>query len=694
MLHDMGKLFMDNSLGQTEWQQEIKKIVDLARANNIQGDDLAVHAQRSVSGLLGYFPAPMRDDLDGDLRAAVAAAISAITGNGDATKVTRNYLDLLNGVFHRMQQGSIQWKEWVNLSNKNPAKRSAQSSVPVKDAARNYDRHPRLHSDIREWTERLFDLARRALDNYQGLKAERGLMDFVDQEQLLLKLLERPEVANSIAEELDLLLVDEFQDTSPIQLALFLKLAELSGECIWVGDIKQAIYGFRGTDPDLMNAVTGELERSGNPVDILPSSWRSRPALVKLANALFVPAFSSYLDAEQVRLKPQRQEMLTDAPLQFWEWQGDNTTQRAASLAKGVSDLLVSGIQVVDKWSNQPRALRPGDIAILSRTNDKAAAYASALTERGIPVTLEQSGLLKTPEVHLALACLRYLVDQDDSLASAEIVALKTSDSADVWLVQRLEFLAQENPAWLWGISGQFQEPALIALQAIRRRLQFLTPSELLDEALLAADVRRDAIAWGPTRGRSQQRLANLETLRGFATDYEDDCRTQRVSATGGGLLLWLQQLADAELDKRAAVSQADAARVLTHHGAKGLEWPVVIAADLESGIRSDVWGLSVASGDTALDIHAPLANRWLRYWPWPFGGLSANIAIARNIEESEAGRAEYLKQHAEAVRLLYVSFTRARDLLILPLQTKAKSRPWLETLGADWLSPQQNELQ
>ena len=131
----------------------------------------------------------------------------------------------------------------------------------------------------------------------------------------------------------------------------------------------------------------------------------------------------------------------------------------------------------------------------------------------------------------------------------------------------------------------------------MRPRLEFLSPSEVLDEALVAGDVRRDARAWGPTRGRSSQRLANLETLRGLAADYEDYCQAQRLSATVAGFLLWLYDLAHAELDKKGVDGQMDAVRVLTHHGAKGLEWPVVISADLESANRGRLWGLTVLPG-------------------------------------------------------------------------------------------------
>ena len=394
-----------------------------------------------------------------------------------------------------------------------------------------------------------------------------------------------------------------------------------------------------------------------------------------------------------MKLKPERDENLEHAPLRFWSLEGSNEEKRAAALAEGVVNLIGANLQVVDKQTNQPRPLQPGDIAILSRMNKKAVKYAAALTARGVAVTLEQPGLLALPEIYLALACLRRLADAGDTLASAEIVALKTTQSPEEWLENRLEYLAEGHGSRNWGIDGSFQEPALVALEAMRPRLEFLSPSEVLDEALVAGDVRRDARAWGPTKGRSSQRLANLETLRGLAADYEDYCQAQRLSATVAGFLLWLYDLADAELDKKGVDGQMDAVRVLTHHGAKGLEWPVVISADLESGNRGRLWGLSVLPDSDTLDINSPLANRRLRYWPWPFGGMKKGIEVAQKIEESDAGQADMQKQIEEAVRLLYVSFTRARDYLILPLQAKAKARPWLDTLGAEWLTPQESEL-
>ena len=681
-------------LGLFEWKKEIKKIVDLVRANDMQVDDLTSHAQQSTKDLLSNFPAVTKSDLTAQLQDAINNAINGIKGNKDETVGTKKYLDLLRNTQHRMQQNVLPWSDWVRLGNSAPTARSLPFAEPVQEIALRYDAHPDLHKDIKDWTKKLFELAAKALVNYQVFKAERGLMDYVDQEHQVLKLLDIPVVADSISQELDLLLVDEFQDTSPIQLALFLKLAECADECIWVGDIKQAIYGFRGSDPELMNAVIEKLEESDTAVEYLSSSWRSRPALVELTNELFAPAFSDYLKDNQVKLTPELKEQLDDVPLHFWNLEGRNAGLRASAMAAGIVNLLGSDAQVVDKETKKTRGLQYGDIAILSRSNDKAEAYAAALSACGLPVVLKQPGLLATPEVHLVLASLRRLVDSGDTLASAEIVSLKTTQSPEVWLESRLQYVKEADNHKQWGIEGDFQEPALVSLETIRDHLKFLSPSEVLDEVLKAVDIRRDAIAWGPTKVRSTQRLENLETLRGYSMDYEDHCQSQRVSATVGGFLLWLYALADADLDMKGGDNQANAIHVLTYHKAKGLEWPVVIAADLESGVKSSAWGLSVLTDDNGFDMNSPLANRQLRYWPWPFEGLKKGIAVAERIQEGEAGLREERKQLAEAVRLLYVGFTRARDTLILPLQVNARSRPWLETLGAGWLTPQENMLQ
>jgi len=680
-------------LGQEDWKGEVRKVIDMARSNNLSPDDLPAQAERSLAELLAFFPKPVARDLDATLQAAVDQAMAGITGNGDETKVTATYLELLRSAQRDLTHRRFPWSEWVKLSKTGPGKRSAAAAEPVLELALCFDRHPGLHRDMGDWTRAVFALAAKAMATYRQFKDERGLMDFIDQEQQVLHLLDLPDVADSLREELDLLLVDEFQDTSPIQLAVFLKLATLAKKSVWVGDVKQAIYGFRGCDPELMAAVVRGLRAQEGAIEILEQSWRSRPQLVHLINDLFTPAFASVLQPEQVKLSPVRPELASDAALEFWLLEGKNQGLRAQALAAGVAALFAENRQVVDKQSGQLRPLRFGDVALLSRTNVKAVEYAGALAALGLPVGLGQAGLLATPEAVLALACLRRLADAGDSLASAEIVALHGSTAPEEWLENRLEYLAAGGVSGRWGVDGHWRHPVLAALETERGRLDLLSPSEALGRAIWAGEVERAVRAWGPTTYRGAQRLANLEALRGYAAEYENICAQQRSAATVGGLLLWLYELQAAELDAKGEAAGADAIQVLTHHRAKGLEWPVVICADLESKIRSGLWGLSMTADRAEIDMTDPLAQRRLNYWAWPFGKQSSDIAVADAIEASPAGEADREKQVAEAKRLLYVSLTRARDLLVMPLPANATSCVWLECLEADWLEPTAGEL-
>ncbi len=689
-IHNMNTLA--RRLGQENWKAEVKKVVDLARANNIPPADLSTHASNSVKEYLAFFPEPLSQDFDADLISVISQTIGELSGNGDTTKKTSGYLSILQTALRDLKNSRLPWSQWVKLSKETPAKKSEDSAQAVIDIALSYDRHPKLHKDLEEWTHQIFSLAAKAMDSYEAFKAERGLMDFVDQEQKVLHLLDLPEVAMSLKEELDLLLVDEFQDTSPIQLAVFLKLAVLAKKTVWVGDVKQAIYGFRGCDPELMNAVVKGIRAGGQEIEVLDKSWRSRPALVSFVNALFVPAFSETLAEKEVRLSPAHKEISQESAVEFWTLQGGNQSKRANALGTGIQQLFTNKRMVVDKKSQTLRPLKFNDVAILSRTNDKATEYAQALTDFGFPVALGQPGLLSTPEAILALACMRYLADPDDALASAEIVALHGTMSPEDWLNNRLNHLSSGGASRTWGLEGELQHPVLMALHKERAHLDLLSPCEALSKAIWTGDVERISRAWGPNKHRSDQRLNNIEALQTLALEYEDTCRQKRSAATIGGLILWLQGLLAEDLDTKGLDPEADAIHVLTHHGAKGLEWPVVVCADLESDVRPGIWGLNMVNGLKEVDISNPLAGRSLSYWVWPFDRQAKGIAVADAISSSSVGDKDLKVRTEEAKRLLYVSMTRARDLLIMPRSAKAKNAPWLDTLEASWI-PATDEL-
>lgn len=685
---------VDQRSGQQLWRQEVKKVVDAARANNQSANTIRDLGGASAAALLAHFPAATAQDPGAELLAEVNRALALLDTSHDSTQATADYVSRLQQAQAALIKRNLTWPEWIGLAKGRTGAKSRAVAEPVSAVAARFEQHPQLHADLREFCGEVFAIAAASLETYQQLKNRKGLIDFVDQEQRLFQLLDHPEVAPVLREELQLLLVDEFQDTSPIQLALFLKLSALADHVIWVGDIKQSIYGFRGADPALMDAVVARIDEQGATPEVLPQSWRSTPDLVAYCNALFAPAFADTLPPERVTLQPARPtvEAAPEPAVECWHLEGRNKPERAAALAAGVQALLARGRQVCDKDSRQLRPVRCRDIAILCRTHSNLAAVAAALATARLPIRYQRPGLLATPEGCLAMACLRRLIDPTDTLAAAEIVSLTECSNPEQWLGERLAWLADPEAQPRHWREDRASGP-LAALAAARARLRFLTPVETLRLALDAGAVAQAVHRWGPTIQRSQHRHNNLAALLAHAEDYLEQCRAQREPATATGLVLWLQALADAEEDTQASGGDEDAIQLVTHHGAKGLEWPLVIAMDLASALKPRLWGLTVQPTREPVSLDNPLAGRSLRYWPAFFGNNSTGVAVLETVDASAEGQAALAQEIQEAKRLLYVSLTRPRDALILTREGRNSGGPWMDTLDADWMLPTGEQL-
>ena len=273
------------------WQGHVKKIADQARSNDIRACALATMGRESAGRFLAHFPEPSCDEqATAALIAAIRKAIASIDLRSDTTKGTAGYVAALRDAAAMLGRDECPWPLWIGLAKKSPAKRSQTAATPVQAAASLYDRHAGFHADIRAYVEGVFAIAGEALARFQAIKTERGLIDYEDMEQLALRALDEPAVEERLGEELDLLLVDEFQDTNPMQLALFMKLARFAREAIFVGDVKQAIYGFRGSDPELVRSTLDALRKRGCSDAVLEKSWRSRPPLVRYLNTVFAAA--------------------------------------------------------------------------------------------------------------------------------------------------------------------------------------------------------------------------------------------------------------------------------------------------------------------------------------------------------------------------------------------------------------------
>jgi ATP-dependent helicase/nuclease subunit A len=212
-----------------------------------------------------------------------------------------------------------------------------------------------------------------------------------------------------------------------------------------------------------------------------------------------------------------------------------------------------------------------------------------------------------------------------------------------------------------------FVEP----LRSLRDRVPQLTPGEMLDAVLHVPGVLAQVTRWGMV----EQRLDNLEALRGLVDMYQNEQRTERQAATLNDLCQWLSNQKDAEQPQS---SRPNAVLILTYHGAKGLEWPIVLLSELESDAKGSPFRL-VAENEAPSDWRAPLHGRMLHYWPWPYGEQAKDVGLDSVAAASPQGANALATERLERIRLLYVGMTRTRDYLIFALTGKPPL--WLNEL-------------
>ncbi len=689
---EMGKLLnITRRMGMEDWKKDLAELIKQSRSNTIDADLLAGFAQQNADDLLAHFPKATQDDLVGDLLKTINYFLpeleKAVTEG--KKKNTTEYYNQVKDTRNKIIAGDAAWTDWAKLSTSAPEKPLAHIAEAIGGIAGRYAELPALQNDIREYLNIIFSLCIRSLEAYSNKKLELGLLDFTDQEYLLLKALDNETVAATLSEELDLLMVDEFQDTSPIQLALFLKLAKFAKEVYWVGDIKQAIYGFRGSDTTLMQGILDSLVKLGGDKEVLDKSWRSRQSLVNLVNEVFVPAFGSSLQPGEVKLTAERKEVLNESAFGNWILSGSNNNKRDSALVDGIKKLVASNYQIQEKKTDKVRSITYGDVAILSRSNSGVSDLAAELRKQGIPAAVLQAGLMQTPEAILAIACLRRLNDPSDTIASAEILSLAACEEPDVWVSDRLHLMAQapeKRPNGYgneWRENGADANSLLADLAILRGEMPILSPAEAMQAVIAHGQLSAIVLQWCRDDNEARTRLANLEALLGLASQYEETSRNTSQTASVSGLILWLKDQAEQEQDF-LALPAIDAVNVMTHHRAKGLEWPVVILTGLEKEIKDRLWSIGAVSTST-INVEDPLQNRFIRFWPWPFGKMS-KVSIAETINQSPIAKAFKVFAIEEEKRLLYVSMTRARDLLIFARNGKDSEESWISTLNADWL--------
>ena len=526
------------------------------------------------------------------------------------------------------------------------------------------------------------------LDRFREVKRSSALLDFDDlifAARYLLR--EHAEVREALARRYPFVLVDEFQDTDPMQTEIFWRLcgepagaseqdwtqlAIRPGALFLVGDPKQAIYRFRGADVAAYVTAREKLaaQAAGNVLSI-STNFRSCAPILDYVNT----RFASQLSAERGQPGFTALDSFHAAPdgavcVAALDVAVAGPTGKATAIeqrdgeAEAVAELcarLIGSESITDRRSGTLRPCRPGDIALLAPTSSELWRYEEALERRGVPVATQAGkGLYRRQEIQDLIALTRVLADSRDTLALGAVlrgplVGLSEEELLDlVWALPRHPDRPDALPRLrldmaVEDVAHVQAREVLEQLQSLRRQVNSTTPHELLSQAV---DVLRMRPKLQQRHGGQADRaLANVDLYLSGSRAY-----------AGRGLRAFAETMTSAWEEKAQAVegrpdAQEEAVALYTMHAAKGLEWPIVVPINTMTQVMSS--DSAITDRQTGR-LHCPM-----------FGVSPTGYEAARAAENAELER--------ERVRLWYVAATRARELLVLPrLDVAAKSSSWV----------------
>ena len=497
---------------------------------------------------------------------------------------------------------------------------------------------------------------------YQAEKKAKSLLDFTDQEAYFYKLLKHnPTIASEIREAYKLILVDEFQDVSPLQLAIFMQLTQVVDESIWVGDPKQSIYEFRGADPMLMKSVVSKIPDGDRKQ--LTESWRSRRELVDFVNAVYAESFRDHLIEKEIVLVPadykssRRDAKIESAmpeAVNFWKITGSNLPTKFRSFSSRLKALLDNPPLIHDKDKGEYRLASYSDVSILCRSGARCRAISESLNALGIPSAVSGNDLIQEPETILILSILKLISFPDDTLSKSEILLYTEFDGDQVAMIKdRLS--AKDVYSW------QSDHSVIVKVREVMHEGFNLSPSALIEKLIIDLELESVMAGWGNVK----QRLSNCDALVKHAREYQGVANRLNIASSLPGFISWMEDLNDSDKDEKG-LQYGNAVQILTYHGSKGLEWPIVFLWDLESTEFDKIYGVRMMADSAEVDLSQPLSNRRIRHWIKPVNSKSKVTSFDKAFEDTVQRAEATSSRENEERRLLYVSFTRARDYLYL----------------------------
>ena len=515
------------------------------------------------------------------------------------------------------------------------------------------------------------------LADWRDAKRAAARVDFDDLLATTSALLRDDEVRRTCAARFRHVLVDEFQDTDPIQTEIVFRLTALEHAPCWresipregalfvVADPKQSVYRFRGADAAFyLEAREALLARwPGNLVEIT-ASWRSRPEICDYVNRCFSGPLSRPPLPKYVPISATREAPRDDRPCACTLPLDLAPDARAAAIREAEAEAVAAtcarlvGAMDVEDRGGAVRVLVAGDIALLAPTVTDLWRYERALRRHGLRVASNAGkSFYRRQEIQDLLALARVLSDGRDTLAFGALLRgplVGATDEALLDVAERLHVLHGDDPRSRFTVYSDVEtigdahlRRIVSILQRLRRRAERTSPYAILSEALAALDART-IVSLREGRG-AEGALANVDVFLEMARGY---------AVRGLGRFARDLDRAWRERSKRAegrVDSGSDAVALATIHAAKGSEWMVTIPINAASDPPPRPTFLHRPVDDT---VH------------WRLGDVTPPSL-------AEVSREAELAEAREKERLWYVAATRARELVIIPEIRCASPRSW-----------------
>jgi ATP-dependent exoDNAse (exonuclease V) beta subunit len=543
----------------------------------------------------------------------------------------------------------------------------------------------------------LLALGRRFADLYHERKARRGSLDFEDLQVRTRDLLrDDATVRQRLRDSCRVVMVDEFQDTNPLQKQIVDLLCGPEQRLFVVGDPKQSIYLFRGADVSVFLRMGEEMARRGGETLYFQESFRSRSGIIGLVNSLFARLMTGGTEPFQTfftegdRLEAVRTESDPAPCAELLQLPGDGSGQERRRLeADAVAERILSladGRDPVPVLRRDPAtgterstAPRFGDMAILFRRFTHIKAFEQALRHRGIPYyVVKGKGFYQCQEIMDILSLLRCLESPWDLVALAGLLRSPLCCVSDETL-----FLLSRHPAglgaWqelvpsegeaalpLWERIDADDRERLLHLDRLLERLRpvrdRLSVTELLEEVIAGTSLVPILLLLF----QGEQKVANIRKLLDLARTFD-----RRGEGTLRQFIVWLQKLVDREPTEAEALLAAEgenAVALMTVHQSKGLEFPVVFVPECGAPPRP-VSDAVLSDPDEGIGVRLRQS----------VGDSLPTLAHQRLADLRRR------KEEAEFKRLFYVALTRARDYLVLSGEGGKQGNSWRAWLD-DWL--------